>query len=307
MGYFNHETLLEMNQGEDLKGNIILRNRNFISKIRRSFQDVIRNTLYNIIEYEGLPEGTPEHIIEEMLYDSGIVVAWKVAGKVYFSNSFTPSGTLDAYNRPVSVQPSYLNGKVSSFKKTSDVVFIRNNKRSTSTAELVNPFIDKMVLNQEALIDNLETSMTKWALKVDSSSKDDEENVKKALNILLNRSGKVATIPSGTMDFKLEQFDFYEEFKGTEYWNDFNNTYNLLWTLLGIKSNSNEDKKERLLVDEINVYEERITLLLIGMINSRKKAIEEINDKFNTNIRMIINIERGQDNDFNNPDRDSDE
>ena len=67
---------------------------------------------------------------------------------------------------------------------------------------------------------------------------------------------------------------------------DTKNAYmNELLTFLGI-NNSNTDKKERLLVDEVNSNNDFILVNIDHMYDERKRAVEEINKKFNLNITV---------------------
>lgn len=296
MGWFNHGTELVK------KGLIIDRNNKVSNDILLVLDDRIRNIVNTIFEYENLPEGTPSNAIENMLYDNGKVIAWSVAGKVYFSSQFVNSGERDAYGLPMSYKPIYMNGKNSTWRKADEVVIIRNNRLGTATNSIVAPFISKLALTQEAITDRLQTSLTKWMVNVPSIQKDDDENVRRLLRSLLNGSGRVATIPAGLGSVNIEKLDFYEEFEASEYWEDFNNTFNLLYQLLGIKGNANEDKKERLLVDEVNIYEERTTLILLAMVIERKEALNKINEKFDTDIRLVINLDRSENDNINTTD-----
>ena len=63
----------------------------------------------------------------------------------------------------------------------------------------------------------------------------------------------------------IEKLDFFEEFKSSEYWEDYNNTLSQMYGLLGIKSNTNEDKKERLIVDEVNINNQKVNLIFDSM------------------------------------------
>ena len=58
-----------------------------------------------------------------------------------------------------------------------------------------------------------------------------------------------------------------------------------LLTFLGI-NNNNIVKKERLITDEVNANNELISIMLDLMYDLRKKACEEINNKFGLNITV---------------------
>ena len=57
-------------------------------------------------------------------------------------------------------------------------------------------------------------------------------------------------------------------------------------------------KKERLIVDEVNVNNEQITIQCESMLLTRQKACEEINKMFNLNVsvKKRVNPERSIDN-----------
>ena len=60
---------------------------------------------------------------------------------------------------------------------------------------------------------------------------------------------------------------------------------NELLTFLGI-NNANTDKKERLIVDEVNAKHDFILVNLDHMFDEREKAVKEINEKFGLNIKV---------------------
>ena len=60
---------------------------------------------------------------------------------------------------------------------------------------------------------------------------------------------------------------------------------NELLTFLGI-NNSNTDKKERLLVDEVNSNNEFILVNIDHMYEERKRAVDQINSKYGLNITV---------------------
>ena len=60
---------------------------------------------------------------------------------------------------------------------------------------------------------------------------------------------------------------------------------NELLTFLGI-NNANTDKKERLIVDEVNANNDFILVNLDHMFDERQRAVEEINKKFGLNITV---------------------
>ena len=61
-------------------------------------------------------------------------------------------------------------------------------------------------------------------------------------------------------------------------------------------SNANNGKKERLLVDEVNVNNGEILMYLDVDYKNRVKACEEINKRFGLNVKVSKNIENSKKN-----------
>lgn len=64
--------------------------------------------------------------------------------------------------------------------------------------------------------------------------------------------------------------------------------WNEIMTFMGV-SNSNEDKKERLVADEVHIKDEQIDLIKAMNLSSRQQAAEQINEKFGLNISVEFN------------------
>jgi hypothetical protein len=156
----------------------------------------------------------------------------------------------------------------------------------SSTAQVVQPFLSRLTLNYEALGRALKASMTKWGIVTNA---DDLSDVKLALNKMLNDNGYFAYIPQ-SLNGKIETLEFWEEFKGSEYWEDFNSTMSLMYNLLGVSTNPNEDKKERLVVDEVNIGNLKVGILLESMIRSRFEFIQEINEITGWDIKLKLKV-----------------
>lgn len=69
-----------------------------------------------------------------------------------------------------------------------------------------------------------------------------------------------------------------------------NDVMNELMTWLGL-NNANTDKKERMLVDEVNVNNAHILMNLDIEFKNREKACEEINKRYGLNIKVTKAID----------------
>lgn len=282
LGYYNLETELNKSAG------VVTRNKDETELIRFILEDRIKLTMFAMFEYEGLPDYIPSYMIEHLLYHVGYGLMWDVADKFYVGNYIKTGAKLDEYRRPVDVRPVFMNGR-NSTKRTvnKDCVVLRNTFTQVPTSLIVKPFLNRLALNYEALSRALKTSMTKWGLVTNA---DDLPNVRKALEKMLNEDGYFAYIPQ-SLQGSVERLDFFEEFKGSEYWEDFNSTLNLMYNQLGISTNTSEDKKERLVVDEVNIGNLKVGVLLESMIRSRYEFVQEINKTFDLSIKLKVKLQ----------------
>lgn len=74
-------------------------------------------------------------------------------------------------------------------------------------------------------------------------------------------------------------------------WQQYLNIWSRLLATFGLDSNANSDKKERLLVDEVNANNQYIASSLYKRLEWRKKFCEQVNGQFGLNISVEINPE----------------
>lgn len=74
-------------------------------------------------------------------------------------------------------------------------------------------------------------------------------------------------------------------------WNTYNNYDNLIKTILGIDSCTNKDKKERLLVDEVNADSIVSDINVLSRLKMREKFCKQVNELFGLNISVSLNEE----------------
>lgn len=83
-------------------------------------------------------------------------------------------------------------------------------------------------------------------------------------------------------------------------WEHFYNLESYIKEILGVNSNDQQDKKERLLVDEVNANNESIQISIDKRLEQRQKFCDIINKQFGLNVKVSVNRERSDSNDDNN-------
>ena len=280
-------------------------------KPRLSKAQAIMTTLFLFFEsiatrqyvYEGLPEEIPFWAIEKALYFRGECVAFDVGGNK-FVLPCALNGGLDAYNRYIAVQPIGFNGQ--SFPTVNVVegadgspqtgVLFYNNEFKLSTYALIAPLVNRLAYIWESLGINEGLSRVKWLIRADkktaSSIKYQADAMFDSGNPIMIVGDKkfLATSKDGIMDKQ----DFNVPYQPSDYWEDFDNTFFLCLTLIGVENAFMDSKKERLTAMEPQLNNAITNLANDARMKYREDAIEQVNKLWgcNAKVRRATDIEK---------------
>lgn len=252
----------------------------------------------NRFRWENLPDGIESRHIEEALFFHGecaFVDDEHNGVKMKKVLPCSPSGNMNVYGDPVSVQVTGVG--YSKLKNIKDVVRILANDDAIPSNIYINYYSD--------LINNIETTM-RANLKqqrrpyIVATSKNHElthKNIKKKMEneeefIFIDEE-----LTRGSGDVGINVMNTNAPYLLDNLQNFKNDTVSELLTFLGL-NNTNTNKKERLLVDEVNVNNSHILMNLDIEYKNRKKACDEINKMFGTNIKVVKVIDELQANFF---------
>lgn len=285
-----------LNQGILLQNSVGLVTKKYDTNLLKSiFSAKIKILLYGLFQYENLPEEIPKYIIENYLWEQKDCLFFKSGGKYYIGN-YSAFGDYNEYMLPITVYPILKNGNTLS-KRTidKDCIIIDNLPIELSTMQLIEPFLNRMILAYQCGNDTLKMSVIKWLMiaNTDKSIK----NLKGELQRLIDGSGSIAIVYDNFG--KIEKMPFYEEFDGKNYWEEFQRSYNFILEILGIDNNPNPDKRERLITSELSVNEQSTLFTLQAMYNSRLNAINKINKMFGLDIKLK-KIKKGEIEEYDN-------
>ena len=236
------------------------------------------NLALNRFTLINLPEGITSRKIEEMLIKNGRVMFFKDNG-VFITLPAFGVGMYDIYNEPI-----YYNVVGNNFNKTIDRdtgVIIRNNATATNDHDDLLLFAERINDVEQTMDINLNSQKTPYVILCDEKERLTFKNI-------LNQVQKFKYAIFGSKGLKINNIDVLQtkaDFLLDKLQDTKNSYMNELLTFLGI-NNSNTDKKERLLVDEVNSNNDFILVNIDHMYDERKRAVEEINKKFNLNITV---------------------
>ena len=225
--------------------------------------------------------------LELSLYEDGKGVFVKDDELGYMALKVNPSDKLNVYMLPVKVMCWSIGyNKQFAF---DDVVYIMNNELQKPTREFMELFAYRLYETERTIDINLQAQKTPILIEGDTKT------ILTLKNVYMQYSGNTPFI------FGNKQFDISNKLNvlktDAPYLIDKldvhkHQIFNDALTVLGI-DNANTDKKERLITNEVESNEQLVTYYLNCWYKTRKKACDEINEKFlkdnDTKIEIVLN------------------
>lgn len=174
--------------------------------------------------------------------------------------------------------------------KVEDCVLMENNKLRMPTADIVTYFTKQLYEIVRTRDVNVKTLKLPFLLATDDKQAFTVKKILEDINNnvyalvtnknVINLEEVIKVLPTGVRPYTAELTDLYHD------------VLNECLTYLGI-NNANTDKKERLITDEANANNQFIDSCTEMFLESRQRAVEEINKKFGTNITVELRTEKG--------------
>ena len=223
--------------------------------------------------------------LELSLYDLGRGVFVKDNELGYMALKVNPSDKLNVYELPTRVE-AWSVGYNKQFN-FDDVVYIMNNELEKPTYEYMRLFAYRLYETERTIDLNLHAQKTPILIEGDTKT------ILTLKQFYMQYNGNTPFI------FGNKQFDISNKLNvlktDAPYIVDKldvhkHQIFNDALTVLGI-DNANTDKKERLITNEVESNEELIKYYLNCFYKTRKKACDEINEKFGLDIEIELNKE----------------
>ena len=249
-----------------------------------SYYNRLKLIAISLFNWEGLDDiGGDSRFLEMALFENGRAVFIKDETLGYLTLRVNPSDKLNVYNLPTKVI-AYSTGYNVEYDM-EDVVYIMNNDLQIPTSIILQQFAYKLYNIDKTIDINLNAMKTPVILQ---GSIQQQMTLR---NLLMQYDGNIPFI-FGDKQFNITEAMKVLDLKATyladkltiqkrEYWNE-------MLTLLGI-NNTNVDKKERLITSEVESNDEIINYYLNCFYKTRKKAVDEINEKFGLDLKLTIN------------------
>lgn len=253
------------------------------------------NYALNMFKWNNLPDGIPEKFIERVLCWKGYACFSKAFMDKYSVMECTIASPRDIYLEPTRIHLFAINGN-GAFNKDIDAdegVMIYNNYVRMPTAPMLVDYARRMAEVEGFQRVNLNSCKTPLFIRC---TRDQYLSV---MNAYEKYEGNVPVV------FVDEHVDMLDKFQvvntSTPYLVDKAQVYKKqIWDeamlFLGIR-NLNSEKRERLITAEADGNIQQIEMSRLVMLNARKEACEQINQKFGLNVsvefRTLINYGDG--------------
>lgn len=232
----------------------------------------------NMFEWINLPKTVDARFIELVLFEEGKINFFEDKLIGFLALRVNESGKQNVYNE-FNKKYIYANNGFSRVRNLRNSVTIYNNYLRTPTYTTVNLYAIRLARVTRAIDLNIEAQKTPILITC-------PENQKLSLkNVYEQYKGNAPVIYTDS-EFNLDSVKVLKTDapfvvdKLTLYKHDI---WNEVMTFLGV-NNSNQDKKERLVANEVDANDEQIEQARFNMLDARKDACKKINDMFGLNI-----------------------
>ena len=268
---------------------------NKMQKIEVQMFVYIMGIINEQFKWEGLPPEIKPYNVEKVLnmYGQGVLFKYKDTDQYCFCNAVN-TNMLNIYGEPCEVQPVAINGMafdrvvvnstigVNGELKPQNAVLIKNNLTSTPTFMLVKPFVEHLCFIWESKGINAGLSRIKAIIH---ANKNLAGTLKQQINSIIGSSSMIPVVSEKTNILKeIEKLDFNVEYTPDKYWEDFDKTLATICQMLGITTNMSQQKKERLIVSEVESNDELTTITEDTRLAFRKLGCEGAKELFGLDL-----------------------
>ena len=234
----------------------------------------------NVFEFEGLPEFIDVSYLNKQLLRKGSIAFFKDEVMGLLALPYNNIGTLDVYGRPKTIQVIARNGYTRTLKQGEFVIMYDNNGRYPLLLDIYQ-HAERIALCKRVIDINISQQRTP---RIWLTNSDKKRSVEDLVNDIDGNVERVLAYDNLNLDdlqavcepapFVADKIDIHLEKEWAEF-----------FRLIGV-ANLVEQKRERLIQDEMTASLGGTIASRYSRFEPRKRAIEEINKKFGTHIEV---------------------
>jgi hypothetical protein len=237
----------------------------------------------SVFEWEGLPNGIDEKWIERYLFTEGKCMFFNDEEKGFMVTKCVPAGMLNYYDEPTLLRGYGTNYMSEEMENNEECILIRNNDEMIPTSPTIQLFALRLAEISRTIDININAQKTPVLILCSDKQKLTMKNVFKQWNgfepvIFGDKNLDV----EGVKSLKIDAPIVFPQLQIQKHaiWNE-------CMTFLGI-NNANQDKRERLVTDEVSANDEQIESSAQVMLKAREQACKLINEKFGLNVSVKL-------------------
>lgn len=243
----------------------------------------LKEIALNVYRWENVPESVDIRFLEMCLFNRGYALYFddEILGNLALN--CTLSGILNVYNIPIN-RTAYASNGYERFLTANDSVIIYNNYMHRATYPTIDMYAKRLTQIKRAIDVNITQQKVPKIIQCDRQRQLTFQNMYEQVDnnepILIldeNVDLKSVSVLDNTAPYVADKLNLL-----------YKDLWNQALTFLGIE-NSNADKKERLVSDEVGCNYGNVEVQRNVMLNSRKQAVKEINKMFGTEIDVSFN------------------
>lgn len=250
----------------------------------RTYQMYLREMLTlaeNVFEFENLPDFIDVAFLNKKLLRDGSIAFFKDEYLGVIALPYTVMGTLDIYQRPQKIMAIAPNGSYRRILNPDEYIIMYDNNGRYPLFLDITQYAERIALDTRTIDINILQQRTPRFWK---TSSDKERSIRDIINNVDGLENTVLTYEDINLDdiqlilepapYVADKIDIQKE----KLWNEF-------LRLIGI-ANMNFQKKERNIKDEVLASQGGTIASRYSRFEPRQKAINQINEKFGTNINV---------------------
>lgn len=235
------------------------------------------NLTLNIFKWEDTGE-VESRFIERTLIENGYCFVYQDNDYGLICMPCSLVG-LNIYNEPTHIQIT--SPLISKTLEVDDGVLIYNNYTKTGLIPIIMNYVDRLTEIETTINTNIYLQKTPYIIVADKKT---EKTIREVAKQVTNNE-PVIVVKSSIVE-NLQNLTLNTNFVADKLLEIKQKIENEFLTFIGLNNNSQTDKKERLIVDEVNANNDYINRNVDILYNAREIACKKINEKFGVNWKV---------------------
>ena len=244
-------------------------------------------TARSVFEWVNLPNNIDEKWIERYLFAEGKCVFFKDPTLGLMVARMTPNGELNYYDEPTTVKPYATNYQGETLENGINCVVIRNNDDMIPTSPTIQLYALKLADIDRTIDVNIKAQKMPIIIKC-------SDKQKLTLKRVIDQRNDNEPVIFGDKGLDTDGIEVLNTHAPVVF-KDLELQKHMVWnecmTFLGI-NNANQDKKERLVDDEVQANNEQVEASFNIMLKAREQACKDINRIFGLTGDKAVSVRK---------------